>query len=74
MLNLKNLLLPLVIIVCSFQSQAQTDDANLYFGLKTPGSSPEVFGTGLISMEDRNEFGSTFSKDGKEFFFAVDFN
>ena len=76
MIKLKNFLIPLLIMACAFQAQAQTqtDDANLYFGLKTPGNNPEVFGTGLISMEDRNEFGSTFSKDGKEFFFAVDFD
>ncbi|MEM8897957.1 MAG: hypothetical protein AAGC85_07620, partial [Bacteroidota bacterium] len=74
MIKLKNLLLPILILACGFQSLGQTDKANLYFGLKTPGNSPEVFGTGLISMEDRNEFGSTFSKDGKEFFFAVDFD
>lgn len=43
-----------------------------YFGLKPPGTKPEKFAPHLISKPERHEFGSVFSKDGKEFFFGVD--
>lgn len=44
----------------------------LYFGQKSPGLTPSVFAPGIISKEQQYEFGSVFSKNGKEFFFGVD--
>lgn len=41
-----------------------------YLGQPLPGSTPAVFAPGLISTSDVTEFGSIFSKDGTEFFYA----
>lgn len=40
-----------------------------YFGLKPPGTNPEIFASGIISTNEF-EFGGTFSKDMKEYFFT----
>lgn len=45
-----------------------------YLGIKAPGEIPKIFASSVISIEGRNEFGSVFSNDGKEFFFAIDDN
>jgi len=45
-----------------------------YFGEMTPGIAPKIFAPGLISKEDRYEFGCTISRDGTEFYFGVDNN
>ncbi|WP_373524597.1 amidohydrolase family protein [Aquiflexum sp.] len=49
-----------------------SDENMSYFGLKPPTTVPEKFAPHLISKPERHEFGSVFSKDGKEFFFGVD--
>jgi hypothetical protein len=41
-----------------------------YLGQKPPGMTPEIFAPGLISTDGR-EFGSVFSRDAKEFYYAV---
>ncbi|MDW3652784.1 MAG: amidohydrolase family protein [Bacteroidia bacterium] len=51
---------------------SETDDQMTYLGQKAPGNQPELFAPHLISKTDRHEFGCYISKDGKEFFFAVD--
>src|SRR5690606_25185360 len=51
---------------------SDSDNDMTYFGLRPPGIKPEVFAEHLISKPDRHEFGSVFSKDGKDFFFGVD--
>ncbi len=48
---------------------AQSDQK--YLGQKPPGVIPEKFAPDLISMPFEYEFGSTFSRDGKEFFYGV---
>ncbi|MEL6135126.1 MAG: hypothetical protein AAFR59_17345, partial [Bacteroidota bacterium] len=53
-------------------SQAPASASALYFGQKVPGTTPEKFAPGLISLPNRYEYGSTFSKDGKVFFLGVD--
>lgn len=57
-------------ILCSC-SEARTPDipAGPYLGQKTPGTQPEVFAPGIVST-DAEEFGCTFSPDGKEFYFT----
>lgn len=73
----------LFILLCtSCKSQkatsAQTEETNIegqvYFGQKPPATKPEKFAPGIISKQDRYEFGCTISKDGKEFYFGVDNN
>ena len=43
-----------------------------YFGQSAPGMTWSVFAPGTISLPDRLEFGSIYSKDGKEFYYAVE--
>lgn len=52
---------------------SQTDDRMTYFGQKEPTEIPERFAPNLISKDDRHEFGSIFSRNGHEFFFAIDY-
>ncbi len=42
-----------------------------YLGEKRPGKVPVKFAPHIVSLEEQREFCSTFSRDGKEFFFAV---
>ncbi|MFD2034031.1 amidohydrolase family protein [Belliella marina] len=51
---------------------SESDNDMTYFGLSPPGNEPEIFAAHQISKPDRHEFGSVFSKDGKEFFFGID--
>ena len=51
---------------------AQSDQK--YLGQKPPGMEPEKFAPGLISLPSEYEFGSTFSRDGEEFFYSVSVN
>ncbi len=44
-------------------------DAGAYLGQKPPGTSPEVFGPGIISTDQR-EFNIIISPDGKEIYFS----
>jgi hypothetical protein len=43
-----------------------------YLVQETPSDTPRILAPGLISKQDRSEFGSIFSTDGSEFFYAVD--
>jgi hypothetical protein len=40
-----------------------------YFGQKPPGMAPEIFAPGIVST-DAHEFSSSFTPDGKEFYFT----
>lgn len=42
-----------------------------YFGQTPPGWVAEVFAPGIISLDDRYEYGCHFSNDGKQFGFTV---
>ena len=66
---IKNVMALVILLTMSCQPVAQTID---YFGQQEPGEIPEVFAPGLISLDDRYEFGSVFSKDGSEFFLGVE--
>ncbi len=43
-----------------------------YFNQAPPGTTWTVFAPGVISLPDRVEFGSIYSKDGKEFYYAIE--
>ncbi len=43
----------------------------MYLGEKPPGTTPKLFAPQILKEEGRVEFGSTFSKDGTEFFYSV---
>ncbi len=41
-----------------------------YLGLPKPGLQPEIFAPGIVSTDERHEFGCTLSPDGREFYFS----
>lgn len=41
-----------------------------YLGQKPPGDTPEIFSPGIVSTQNFDEYGCTFSPDGKEFYFS----
>ncbi len=43
----------------------------LYLSQEPPGRTPKIFAPGIISKKDGKEYGSVFSKDGTEFYYAV---
>ena len=53
-------------------AQSSVKNTNEYLNQVPPGLVPKVFAPGLVSLNDQLEFGSVFSKDGKEFFYAID--
>ena len=59
-----------LIILISFCTQGQGQGN--YLGQDPPGLVPELFAPNLVSLPDQHEFGSVFSDDGNEFFYAVD--
>lgn len=65
----------LIVFVCISAhyacAQEKKIDPTKYLGEKQPGLTPELFSPSLISRNDRYEYGSTFSPDNKEFYFAV---
>lgn len=66
---MKNLL---ILITTTFLVQIGcTDNSIDYFGQSPPGNIPVVFAPGIISMENRFEFGGAFSNNNKEFYFSV---
>lgn len=45
-----------------------------YLGQEPPRNVPKIFSPTVISLNERYEFGSTFSSDGNEFFYAIEIN
>ncbi|MEL7001667.1 MAG: hypothetical protein AAFN93_02915 [Bacteroidota bacterium] len=56
------------------EEHASTLIQQSYLGQTPPDTIPIIFAPNLISLPDRYEFGSVFSKDGTEFYFGVDTN
>jgi hypothetical protein len=48
------------------------DARTQYFGQAPAGTTWSVFAPGNISLPDRAEFGSIYSKNGKEFYYAIE--
>jgi Tol biopolymer transport system component len=63
----------LVSLATFFNSTAQSSRAQ-YFNQTPPGIAWSTFAPGTISLPDRTEFGSIYSKDGKEFYYAIEIN
>src|SRR5687768_9701115 len=64
----------MIVLNCSFLS-AQTKPENvLYLKQNPPGLIPTLFSPGLVSSKEHYEYGSVFSKDGKEFYYGVIIN
>ena len=61
-------------IVLVFSSNAQQGDFPVlkgpYLGQKSPGATPEVFASDVVSTNDLLEMGCTWTPDGREFYFG----
>jgi hypothetical protein len=66
-------LLSLLLGVSAGAAVAQ-DGGTQYFNQAPAGTSWSVFAPGVISLSDRTEFGSIYSKNGKEFYYAIEIN
>ncbi|WP_400263036.1 putative Ig domain-containing protein [Sphingobacterium sp. SG20118] len=62
------IILPLILLLTS--CKLSTDETN-YFGQTYPGSIPEIFAPGIVSVKGRLEHGISFTPDAKELAFGV---
>ena len=63
------LLLGALDVAADAPGQAGQTAQGPYFGQKPPGMTPEIFAPGIVST-DAHEFSSSFTPDGKEFYFT----
>jgi Tol biopolymer transport system component len=68
---MKNSLFTLLCFTAVTLSAQSKKEANKYLDQEQPTSTPTVFAPGIVSIEDRYEYGNTFSNDGKEFYYSV---
>lgn len=61
----------LLITYLSLGSQIALAQETQYIDKELPDTKPRIFARGLVSVERRYEFGSVFSPDGREFYYAV---
>ncbi|MCF0052444.1 hypothetical protein LXM25_20410 [Dyadobacter sp. LJ53] len=71
MSHLRSLFIALLILPNLLLAQKTALQSSMYLNQKLPGITPAVFAPNLISSKDHYEYGSVFSKDGKEFYYAV---
>jgi hypothetical protein len=69
----KHPLLSFVLMALSFATYSQNRDPK-YLNEVPPGTTPVVFAPGKVSTKDQFEFGSVFSKNRNEFYYAVEIN
>lgn len=62
-------LLKLVLLACTFNASAAQDN---YLGFTPPGTTPEIFAPGIVSVEGRYEYGISFSPELDEIYFTAD--
>jgi hypothetical protein len=70
---MKNLMLTSIVLYlfCAIASSQPIPPDSLYFGQTPPGSIPQVFAPGIISLPGRLEYGISISPDGTEMLFAT---
>lgn len=56
----------------TYSQKAREEDSFKYLSQKPPGSTPVKFAPEFLVAATQHEFGSVFSSDGNEFFWAVD--
>jgi len=61
-----------LLLVCSLTFCCQSKKAVNYIDDQLPGLQKQLFAPGVISHTDRAEFGSVFSRDANEFYYADD--
>lgn len=57
-------------VINTFAQEGKKEDSK-YLAQEQPGLMPKVFAPGIVSLQNRFEYGNTFSPDGREFFYAV---
>jgi hypothetical protein len=60
------------LIICCISDKAPAQKSLKYLNQEPPGLTPKVFAPDLVSLENQYEFGSVFTNDAKEIFYAVD--
>jgi hypothetical protein len=63
-------LVTFILLLNTCPAQLLTTDSS-YLGQTPPGSIPQIFAPGVVSLSNRFETYPTFSPDGKEMFFSV---
>jgi hypothetical protein len=53
-------------------AQTAGEKTTLYLNQEPPGLAPKIFAPEVVSLKNRYEFGSVFSRNGKEFYYAVE--
>jgi hypothetical protein len=61
----------LIIFSSSLLAQKVAPKNSKYPDPELPGNIPRVFAPDIVSLKDHYEYGSVFSKNGKEFYYAV---
>jgi hypothetical protein len=64
----------LLFCLCLSFDTVTAQDETRYFGQEPAGMTWSTFAPGIISLPDRVEFGSIYSKNGKEFYYAIEIN
>ncbi len=65
----------LILFIANIIQAQDLKEASLtYLKQSPPGLVPQVFAPGIVSKKNEYEFGSVFSKDGTEFYYAVTVN
>ena len=64
------IIIALALAVFACAGQAVKDESVLFFGLRPPGSEPEIFAPGVVSSIDQREMGCAAYPGGKEFYFC----
>ncbi len=55
---------------CTSNRIDQVDTSNAYLGQTLPGTTPQVFAPGVVSLPDSIEYAASFSPDGNEMYFT----
>jgi hypothetical protein len=75
---MKTFTLAILLLLCFYGfTPAQTTQlvksaSGNYLNQEPPGLTSKLFAPGLISLKDRYEFGSVFTRDGKEFYYGIE--
>lgn len=64
----------MLIIAGSLLAQPAIPNPTMYLNQHPPDLVPSLFAPNLVSSKDHYEYGSVFSKDGKEFYYAIIIN
>jgi len=61
-----------LLFYCTISISQPIPPDSLYLGQTPPGSIPQIFAPGIISLPNRNEAVITFAPDGKSIFFYIE--